>query len=73
MGGSGYSEKEEVLDEWRSGNDAYRLINDGAGPMKLQVFEAGRWQPESSNYVHGMLTNRIVQLKKALAESKPVS
>lgn len=52
-----------VIDSWISGDDNYRLVNKGAGPDELQIYLGdGKWKPESPQYVHSTLCNRISQL-----------
>ena len=51
-----------VKDEWEAGNDHYRLIDCGVGPLQLQIFKNLVWAEESVQYRWGVLTNRIEYL-----------
>lgn len=54
-----------VFDEWESGGERFRLINQGAGPDKLQVFKNSEWVEEKECYKWGVLTSRVKELVKS--------
>jgi len=57
-----FDEKITVIDEWKDGNESFRLVDLGAGPKELQVEQLGTWMPEQSQYIHGVLCSRIEML-----------
>jgi len=63
-----FERKITVLGEWEAGGQPYRLVNLGAGPDELQTINPlvgdEDWRPETSCYVHGILTSRIAQLEQ---------
>ena len=67
-----FVENIKVLDSWTTdgGNKAYRLVDKGAGPNMLQIIDgdATEWRDESSYYVHGMLCQRILHLRKLIEQ-----
>jgi hypothetical protein len=58
----GFIEKIVFEYEWTSGGEQFRLIDVGAGPMRLQVLKDGEWVKESEHYEWGVLTHRIKSL-----------
>jgi hypothetical protein len=66
MSGDTFMERITVIDEWDNSHERFRLINKGAGPDELQVRDGlsgdSAWRRESSQYVHGVLCNRIAIL-----------
>ena len=59
-----------VIDDWESGKERFRLINKGAGPDELQIFDNGKWRKESRCYEWGIVSSRIKQLKSKTDEVK---
>jgi hypothetical protein len=57
------NEKITVIDEWEAGRQKFRLVDQGAGPFVLQLAFGDVWVNESTQYVHGILCGRIIQLK----------
>ncbi len=55
-----------IIDQWKSQNDTYRLVNLGAGPDTLQVLKNEEWVEETQCYVHSELCNRIKTLSKTM-------
>ena len=60
--GDTYKEEITVINRWETRHDIYRLVNKGAGPDELQILDCGKWRPESSCYIHGVLCHRISSL-----------
>ena len=58
--------KEEIKDEWSTGNEDFRLVHLGFGPAQLQIKSAlkadGDWMRETPCYVYADLCHRIFQL-----------
>ena len=55
----------KVIDKWRGGTDMYRLVNLGAGPLRLQIFDGNEWREESVQYRWSTLTSRINELRNS--------
>lgn len=60
-GNSGFEKTTTVLDEWTSEGESFRLVDLGAGPQELQIEKSGKWVPEQSFYIHGILCHRIAK------------
>jgi hypothetical protein len=60
-----FKENITVIDQWKAQNDMYRLVDNGAGPMELQIQQGGLWRPEGECYVHSALCQRIRFLSNA--------
>jgi hypothetical protein len=58
----GFEEDLQIINSWESGSDKYRLVNLGAGPNQLQIFENGKWREESVQYRWSAMSNRIKHL-----------
>lgn len=57
-----FTERLLIKDEWKTKSDQYRLVDLGAGPMKLQKRSNGEWVEESLCYQWGVVVSRIEQL-----------
>jgi hypothetical protein len=64
--GEGFEVKLTVIDAWTAGGN-YRLVNLGAGPYQLQIYDNGEWREESVQYRWSAVTHRIEELKKTLS------
>ena len=60
----GFIENIEVLDEWVSAEESFRLVYKGAGPLELQIFKDNVWRAETSCFEWGVITSRLLELKK---------
>jgi len=59
----GYKKEMKVADLWVSkGCGIYRLVDNGAGPLELQVQYGDEWKRERECYIHAILCDRIVSL-----------
>lgn len=61
----GFVVKLTVIDEWQGGSDKYRLVNLGAGPYQLQIYDNGKWGEGSECYKWSTVTYRIKQLRNS--------
>lgn len=59
-----FKEQVKTLDEWRSGDEDFRLVDLGAGPTQLQIKQSGAWIKEKDHYSWGVLISRIKFLKE---------
>lgn len=60
---NGYEKQMKVADLWVSkGSGIYRLVDNGAGPLELQVKNGDEWERERECYIHAILCDRIVSL-----------
>jgi hypothetical protein len=71
--GDSFVENITIIDEWIVGQDKYRLVNLGAGPDRLQIFQTyydrdkliykQSWRDERDWYSTAVLTRRVKELK----------
>lgn len=63
--GGTFDSSEIIIDEWETQTgDKYRLINFGAGPDVLQIWENdAQWALEKEHFKWGSITHRIRMLK----------
>lgn len=62
--GGGYSPNIQIKDEWKQQGEVYRLIDTGAGPLKLEILtEDSGWKNEADHFAWGVMCRRISILK----------